>query len=475
MESIDLVSLVERALDAAVAATGTERGYILASPRETDVDWNVLAARNFGRRGLPVAHILYSRTLAASVLPEKEIQLITHPFRLPSKSSTLLNVAYLVAAPLPRSLGVLVLDSKKPLSDAGFPGKAALEPLVSIIDELIFVARQHSVLERRLDAALTSPERPYPRLVGSSPAMRKLWKRIEQVAFAERPVLILGETGTGKGELAETIYDVASRRGSCKGRFVRMNVTELTDTLAESELFGHKKGSFTGALGDRTGLIAAAEDGMCFLDEIGDLAPTIQSKLLRVLESGKIRPVGADHETRTKVRFIAATHRDLEALVAEGKFRKDLFFRLNVLAITMPALRERREDIPELVDHFLGLFAAADGKPKHRLAPAALEACLTYSWPGNVRELEAVLASAVTFGDSDTIEPSDLGILFKPPEGRDLRKQIKKVTRQEIAAALERSGGDPAKAAKDLGRSRAYIYKQAKLLGISLGRRRPRS
>jgi len=257
-------------------------------------------------------------------------------------------------------------------------------------------------LERQLSARAPAAGEG---LVGTSPGIREVTRMIEAVAYSAATVLVTGESGTGKELVARALHARSPRRAQ---PFVALNCGALTETLLESELFGHVKGAFTGAQRDQKGLFDAADGGTIFLDEIGDIPPPTQVRLLRVLQEGEIKRVGAAESVKVDVRVIAATHRDLPKLVKGGKFREDLFYRLNVINIPLPPLRDRVEDIPLLAHHFLRRYAERLGKKVRSVAPETIELLSGYRWPGNVRELENAVERAVVLCRGDTILPSDL-------------------------------------------------------------------
>jgi two-component system response regulator HydG len=282
-------------------------------------------------------------------------------------------------------------------------------------------------------------------LIGKSPAMRSAFELIERVADSTLPVVITGETGTGKTVLARALHSESARADA---PFISINCAALPEPLLESELFGHVRGAFTGANANRTGLFVEAHGGTLFLDEIGDMQPALQAKLLHALESGKIRALGASREREVDVRVVAATHRNLTELVSSGGFRADLRFRLEGMAIEVPPLRQRREDIPLLAERFL-----QEARERHarstveRFSSAATQRMLDYGWPGNVRELEHVVSRAVLLGKTREIEPSDLpGNLAARPGSRnydfgDAIIPVRELQRRYAAWALERLGG----------------------------------
>jgi two-component system response regulator HydG len=259
---------------------------------------------------------------------------------------------------------------------------------------------------RELEHELRAREgAPADGLVGNSGAIREVTRMIEAVAYSAATVLVQGESGTGKELVARALHARSPRRGQ---PFVALNCGALTETLLESELFGHVKGAFTGAQRDQKGLFEAADGGTIFLDEIGDIPPATQVRLLRVLQEGELKRVGAADSLKVDVRVIAATHRDLPKLVRAGRFREDLFYRLNVIAIPLPPLRDRIEDVPLLAHHFLRRYAERLAKRVRTLAPEAVELLCGYRWPGNVRELENAIERAVVLCRGDAITPADL-------------------------------------------------------------------
>src|SRR5215475_8251960 len=241
-------------------------------------------------------------------------------------------------------------------------------------------------------------------IVGTSPALRRVLDVATQAAPSSATVLVLGESGTGKELLARYIHERSAR---ARGAFVAVNCAAIPETILEAELFGHERGSFTGAVARREGRFAKAAGGTLFLDEIGELSPQVQVKLLRVLQEGEYEPVGGD-TVKADVRIVAATNRDLRAQVAAGRFREDLFYRLNVIAVTAPPLRARREDIPLLLDHFLGVYCKKNGRPRLNVSSDVMAKLLDFSWPGNVRQLENVIERAAVLCRSDTLSLSDL-------------------------------------------------------------------
>ncbi len=313
-----------------------------------------------------------------------------------------------------------------------------------------------------------------PRLIGRSPAMQQLREMIARVARSQAPVHIYGESGTGKELVARLIHESGARH---EGPFVPVNCGAIPTELMESELFGHKRGSFTGAVADKRGLVQSAEGGTLFLDEVADLPLHMQVKLLRVVQEKTVRPVGESREEPVDVRILSATHRNLAELVAEGRFREDLFYRINVIELRVPSLRERREDIPELTTAILERLARRMQMDPPSITPEAMQMLQAYPFPGNVRELENVLERAVTLctGGVITAEHIQLRATSRPlPEpptivtagGGALGEQLEDIERNAILKALEQTRYNKTAAAKLLGMSFRALRYRIKKLGI---------
>ena len=298
-------------------------------------------------------------------------------------------------------------------------------------------------------------------LIGQSHQMVEIYKLIARMAALDTTVLIEGETGTGKELVARAIHGASARAAR---PFVVVDCAALPETLFESELFGHERGAFTGAFAARRGLLETSTGGTCVLDEIGELTAPLQAKLLRTLQERSIRRVGGNDAIPVDVRVIAATNRDLRRLVADGGFRDDLYYRLNVVTITVPPLRERASDIPLLAQHFLEIFARRNGRPIRRLAPEAVALLAGYRWPGNVRELEHVIERATALSAAETLLPDDL-----PPHLREERDRaprlpadgmtLEDVKRWYVNKVLEEAGGNKVRAAELLGIDRRTLYR----------------
>jgi DNA-binding NtrC family response regulator len=300
-------------------------------------------------------------------------------------------------------------------------------------------------------------------IVGQSSALRRVLDVSNQAAPSSATVLLLGESGTGKELIARHIHGRSSR---ASGPFVAVNCSAIPESILEGELFGHERGAFTGAVARRDGRFARAAGGSLFLDEIGELTPAVQVKLLRVLQEGEYEPLGGD-TVKADVRIIAATNRNLQQEVEAGRFREDLYYRLNVIAITAPPLRSRRDDVPLLVDHFLGIYCAKNGRPRLNVAGDALAKLLDYSWPGNVRELENVIERAAVLCPSDVLGLGDLPDAVtraSTPAPSSLVFEVgtplAEVEQRMIRETLKRTEGDKSLAAQLLGISTRTIYRK---------------
>jgi DNA-binding NtrC family response regulator len=334
-----------------------------------------------------------------------------------------------------------------------------------------------AVVERALEQTAAEPQagRP-PRevqpagLLGRSPAMLSVYKQIARAADTTAPVLIIGESGTGKELVARAVHTHSQRAAR---PFVAINCGAIAETLLESELFGHVRGSFTGAITDTKGIFEQGHLGTVFLDEIGETSPGLQVKLLRVLEENEVRPVGGHRTVRVDIRIVAATNTDIEKAVADGRFRTDLYYRLGVITITMPPLRDRREDIPELAERFLR-NACSRAQRHVTISSPAVAALSSYDWPGNVRELENMIERLVVFSRGSTIDVADL-----PPtlQGgpQDLQTgmfqdlpSLDELERRYLRHVLEAVGGNRTRAAEVLGIDRRTLYRMAERYGIEL-------
>jgi len=328
------------------------------------------------------------------------------------------------------------------------------------VDAIVRIVRR-ALEQRRLveeNKSLRARVKPQE-LVGRSAAILEVYKQVARAAATSVPVLITGETGTGKEQVARSLHQRSPRSA---GRFVAVDCGAIAESLMESELFGHARGAFTGASGTRRGLFEEATGGTMFLDEIGDIGPKIQSQLLRALQEGEIRRVGESTPVKVDVRIVAATNKDLKALVAEGKFREDLLYRLDVVHLHLPPLRERREDIPALVEHFAALHARGGARPV--VTVEAMGRLIAYDWPGNVRQLENVVARALALNGTGVLGPAD----FSAPIGDAPKKlaglaadmpTLAELNRRYAQHVLTTVGGNKSEAARLLEVDRKTLYK----------------
>jgi two-component system, NtrC family, response regulator PilR len=345
--------------------------------------------------------------------------------------------------------------------------------------ESVFIDRTRSTSKLKMNRPTV--EDMFEGMIGRSQIMRDVFERINKVAKTDSTILITGPSGTGKELVASAIHKLSSR--NLKNR-VSVNCGAIPGELLESELFGHVKGSFTGAISNRKGRFDLAQGGTIFLDEIGDMPLLLQVKLLRVLQERQIEPVGSNENFPIDVRVIAATHRDLEKAVQEGKFREDLFYRLNVIPIRMPALKERREDIPLLISHFLDRFVSADRSNEISFSPITMELLMCYDWPGNVRELENVIERLVILRGGNEILPEDLPAkifrsnplathhyktLFELPEaGVDLKQILSDIEDSLIMQAMNRTRGNKNQASKLLTLNRTTLIEKMKKKNLDM-------
>jgi two-component system, NtrC family, response regulator AtoC len=345
------------------------------------------------------------------------------------------------------------------------------------IDELLH-ALESALEQRRLKSenaylrAQLDERYRFEGLIGKSPAMKRLFQLLETIAATNSTILVTGETGTGKEVVARSIHQNSPRKSH---RFVALNCSAIPETLLEAEIFGHVRGAFTGAIGNREGRLEQAHRGTLFLDEVGTMSAALQMKLLRVLQEREFERVGDSKTIKVDVRVIAATNSDLIRMVGNGQFREDLYYRLNVIPVQIPPLRERRDDIPLLVQHFLEKFRGG-GSPTVTVSQEAMRRLMSYAWPGNVRQLENATERAVAFGGSrGQIEAADLppevagaeppsvtASLALPEEGVDLDAFVANIERELIQRSLERTGGNKGQAAKLLNLKRTTLVEKLK-------------
>ncbi|HET7500713.1 MAG TPA: sigma 54-interacting transcriptional regulator [Kofleriaceae bacterium] len=372
---------------------------------------------------------------------------------------------------------VLTLVERKPVEPSAFaplsnddPDGAGLaviappEPELELITAMLEDAARDVAAALRERSTESGIRTSYRGIVGTAPVMQELYSLLDRIAPSEATVLIQGENGTGKELVARAIHLGSERRDR---KFIVTNCSAFNDNLLDSELFGHKRGAFTGAIVDKPGLFEIADTGTFFLDEIGDMSPSLQVKVLRVLQEGTFTRVGDTDTRKVDVRIIAATNRDLAGMVAAGRFREDLYYRVHVLSVMLPALRDRTDDVPLLIDHFLARHRRQRAK---RLTPECAQKMLAYPWPGNVRELENEVERLVVLaGDSATIGPELLSARIRnweptPDDSRtidtsSLPAAVEALERRMISAAMRRHGGNKTRAAEELKVSRRNLIR----------------
>ncbi len=408
------------------------------------------------------------------ILQERHIDLVIIDIRLPGMNGIeLLQRIQQMDRRIP-VIFVSWVDSVDTVVEAVRHG--AIDYIVKPFERLDLVVRIHRAM-RMADflskvrvTSPTLPKKPFTTILGSSLAIQEVMKMIETIASVNSTALILGATGTGKELIARAIHD-RSAEGS--EQFQIVDCTSLSEGTIESELFGHVRGAFTGAVSDKQGLLDSGRKGTVFFDEIGDLPLGLQAKLLRVLEEGEVRAVGSTKQKKINVRFLAATNQDLAEKVKQGEFRKDLFFRLNVMVIRVPSLAERTEDIPILSRHFISRFSTEFGKAVDDIEPAALPDLMAYPWPGNIRELRNVIERAVMLAKGDRISRSEVQSLLLVDDTGEERKDnyylglpyskakekvLEEFNQRYINSKLAAHGGNVTHAANEAGLPRSYFH-----------------
>jgi transcriptional regulator with GAF, ATPase, and Fis domain len=462
---LDLDALQWQLLGMIFDVIPAERGAVLlVDPESGEINSHVAWDRVAG----PDKPVSVSESILRRVLQE-HVSLLENPLdssssRAPATPPLAKHAHSILCVPLQsgeRTLGLLYLDSFDPATNFSEDDLQLLSAIAGLAAIAIENARQFEILgiENQQLRAEVSLEHD---MVGRSTRMREVYQFIERVAPSEATVLIYGESGTGKELAARAIHKNSERRNK---PFVALNCAALTETLLESELFGHEKGSFTGAFAQKKGLLEVAEDGSVFLDEVGELSPVMQAKLLRVLQEREFVRVGGTRTIGLNARFLAATNRDLPKAVREGQFRTDLYHRLNVISLTLPPLRERAEDIAALAEYFAARYAKKCKRNVKGISDEGRACLLQYDWPGNVRELENAMERAVVVGTSEWILPEDLPepLLDTAPGTESgsakYHDSVRNLKKNLILNALEQSNGSVTEAAKVLGVHANYLHR----------------
>ncbi|MEO2145876.1 MAG: sigma 54-interacting transcriptional regulator [bacterium] len=524
----DLGPLLRQIVDSAIALVGSERGFLMLADKDQAVaqgdvagssdptKWQVHVARNFNQEDIPVPRTRVSMGIMGKVIEEGRALLTVDA----GQDERLINMASVedlrlrsvLCVPIPgeaRMRGLIYLDNRMQMGafearDLELAGLFAAQASVAIRtarlitrlreqNQRLEVSRKaieslneqlgRKVRDREGELAVARKElgrergrHDHSAIIGSSDAMKKVFDQLERIMDSELPVLIVGESGTGKELIARAICRNSPRK---KGSFVSENCAALPDSLLESELFGHVRGAFTGAYKNKRGLLEQAHGGTLFLDEVGDMSPEMQKKILRVLQEGEVRLVGSDKVLKVDVRILAASNRDLEAMVSEGSFREDLYYRLAVLRVGLPPLRERGDDIPLLAESLLGRASREAGLPAPGLPHEVLAALARHNWPGNVRELEnemrrlVVLAQGVACLDDlssgilrSSGTPYLTGSSGSTQDAGDIKLAVADLERRSIESALTQAKGNKSQAARALGISRFALQRKLEKYGI---------
>ena len=468
----DQETLQRRLLESIFEVVPAERGAVLLAGRGQDEITAVFGLEKDAAsgRGVKVSRTIVQRVLRDSVAVLSNDVRDSDDFA-DARSLAVANVHSVLAVPLQfadRRLGVLYLDSSSPQARFDEGHLQLLDAIAGIASVALENARQIQWLEnenRRLlhDAGLEH------NMVGESPAMAAVLEFVAKVAGTRATVLITGESGTGKELVARAVHQNGER---ARKPFVAINCAALAATLLESELFGHERGAFTGAVTQKQGRLEVADGGTLFLDEVGELAPALQGKLLRVLQEHEFERVGGTRSIKVDVRVVAATNRDLKEMVRSGAFREDLFYRINVVALAMPPLRERREDVPLLARYFASKYAARCNRRVEGISAEAIDCLMNYDWPGNVRELENAVERAVVLGSGEILRPEDLpeSVLEAEPRAKPsvtrYHEAIQETKKEIIQKAFKEAGGNYVETARLLDVHPNYLHRLVRTMNL---------
>ena len=502
---LHLGPLLRIIIDHVVEIAGAERGFLVLRPDGDQGGTNVHVARNFEQEDVQSPEAAFSQSIVDRVMQSGEAILTANAVE-DERFSGALSISAIRARSvlcLPfqvrgRTIGAVYVDNRLQAGAFGDTQRDMLASLVDLAATAIERASLYEENERRLREVddlnqrlelrvegqareltevrdrlrrVGAPQGVYPQIIGESKAMRDVLRLLDKIVKTDEPVLITGESGTGKELIARAIHAHGPR---ARQAFLSENCAALTDTLLESELFGHVRGAFTGAERDKKGLFELADQGTLFLDEVADMSPDMQKKLLRTLQEGEVRPVGGKSVRTVDVRIVSASNKRLDRLVRAGEFREDLYYRLRVLTIDLPPLRERKEDVTALAEHFLKLHAGK-GRAPRRLGEGVVEALQAYDWPGNIRELENEVKRMVALGEdvitldilSDNVRRGGsgrLGIDDSPVQ--NLVELVETVERREIEKALGQAEGNKTRAADLLGISRFTLQRKLEKYGM---------
>ncbi len=451
---LDITTLLERVIDLALESVNGERGFVILLDEKTK-EPRIKVARNIG---LSIEKELneISQTALRDVLNDAKPRLFldapSDPRLSQAKSVIIKQIRSIACIPLihrGRCIGAIYIDSR---TEHRLLDKNALEFLTAFANIAALAIENARLYELMVQENIMLREglkdwSKFPEIIGKDPKMIAVLELMNKVLHSDCPVLIQGETGTGKELVARAIH-YKSRRA--EGPFIVVNCGAIPETLLESELFGYKKGAFTGAHTDKPGLFEAAQGGSMFFDEIAELPLGLQSKILRILQDGELRRLGDVKNINVDVRFISATNQDLSKLVKEAKFREDIFYRINVITINLPPLRERKGDIPLLIENFLKKQATKTGQFLPEVSKSSLEILVSYDWPGNVRELENVLERALILSAGHRIKPDHLSLGLIVKEGQKRLQQLEAIEQEVIRERLKLFNGNKTKTAESL-------------------------
>lgn len=500
-----LERLLEGIIDEVVDLSGAERGFVILASGDSDME--AVVARNMDREGIRRSRTKFSTTVARGVLRSGDMVLLENAVEADDyreqQSIMAMRIRSIIALPLTARgavIGAMYLDNR---FREGVFGPQVVEMLKAFAEQAALAVENMRLLEnyrRTVDALSQSREEverlnlklkekvrvqeallrrqseeiaaqqeqlgkanDFSAIVGRSRAVQGLFAVLTRLKETSVPVLVTGESGTGKELVARALHFNGPRKAH---RFVSINCAALPDTLLESELFGYAKGAFTGAVGEKKGLFSLADKGTLFLDEVGDMSLSMQAKLLRVLQEGEFSPLGSEHLLHVDVRIVAATNKDLKSMASQNQFRQDLYYRLDVVSVRVPPLRERKEDIPLLIHHFLEEYARGNSVEAPQMSPDALEALMAHDWPGNIRELHSVVMTSAVFAQSGVITLESLRTKPEVLQGRSGSSRpsslpslnIRELESMAIQAAIEQCNGNKLQAARVLGISRRALY-----------------
>lgn len=466
----EITVLLDRIMDSAMRVLDSERGFILLKKSRDNASYETVTARNLsqdniesikGHSSSVVTKVLESHQPLISVDAQEDDRFSG------AESIVIQKIHSVICTPIlfkGQMIGAIYMDrqmSKDQFNDESmqFLSAFSAQAAIAIQNARLFTDLQKE--NKKLKNQISINER-FPEIIGKSEPMLRLFEMVQSVAASTATVLIEGESGTGKELIAKAIHNNSDQKNM---PFIPIFCSSLSENLLESELFGHKKGAFTGASENKAGLFEEANNGTVFLDEIGDISASLQTKLLRVIQNGELKRVGETNIRKVNVRILSATNRDLEKEVNEGRFREDLFYRLNVIKVKMPPLRERPEDIILLAKHFLKLFTFKNKKNFKGFSKKAINYLQDYDWPGNVRELENTIERAVILSNNSEIDTDSFRLRKTEPK-MPIGKTLKEINKYAILQTIEMTGGNRTKASKILDVSRRWLQYQLKEWGM---------